>query len=259
MGRYRTLSRLPETASYNDYYQKKNSISTLKYARSIVNTKKDTDNFKLNCCKTTPVNSACCYIAVFQSYASLMRLLKQQAYFDNKCYYPADIPLTLMNGLKSEVCFDDFYKSVHNYAEGNCNELHLRNVNSCTEKLGQMFPYGYFNNTHKAPNMNLKRKLYLKCDKREQCPTYVYCQCQKSTTEEQQKCSCKEYSIVFPYNDEFITYTISGCNSPELYNYFNNPYNDPSKSYAAYVQRRDMGKKIQKESYKVFSKFNTGS
>lgn len=259
MGRYRTLSRLQDTVSYNDYYQKKSSISTLKYARSIVNTKKDTDNFKLNCCKTTPVNSACCYIAVFQSYASLMRLVKQQAYFDNKCYYPADIPLTLMNGLKSEVCFDDFYKSVHNYAESNCDKLYIRNVNNCTEKLGQMFPYGYFNNNMKSPNINLKRKLYLKCDEREKCPTYVYCQCQKSTTEEQQKCNCKEYSIVFPYNDEFVTYTISGCNSPELYNYFNNPYNDPSKSYATYAQKRDTGIKLQKESYKVFSKFNTGS
>ena len=51
MGRYRTLSRKQYAESYNDYYQKKNSISTLKFARSIVNTNKPTDNFILNCCK----------------------------------------------------------------------------------------------------------------------------------------------------------------------------------------------------------------
>ena len=125
MGRYRTISRKPETASYNDYYQKKNSISTLKFARSIVNTDKQTDNFTLNCCKTIPVKSEDCYIAVFQSYASLMRLLKQQAFFDKCCNGCSDVPLTLMNGLKSEICFDDFYKSIDRYSKDDCNHLYI--------------------------------------------------------------------------------------------------------------------------------------
>jgi hypothetical protein len=259
MGRYRTLSRSQDSVSYIDYYEKKNSISTLKYARSIVNTNKNTDNFKLNCCNTNPVNSACCYIAVFQSYASLMRLIKQQAYFDKKCNCCTDIPLTLMNGLKSEVCFDDFYKAVDNYVENKCDELYVRNVNTCTEKLGYMFPYGYFNNNAKSPNMSLKRKLYLKCDKMEKCPTYVYCKCNKETKEKQEECSCSEYDVVFPYNNEFVTYSISACESPELYEYFNNPYNRPENSYASHMQKRNTGEILQEESYKVFSKFNTGS
>ena len=129
MGRYRTLSRKPYAESYNDYYQKKNSISTLKFARSIVNTNKPTDNFILNCCKQKPVKSDDCYVAVFQSYASLMRLLKQQAFFDKCCNSCADVPLTLMNGLKSEICFDDFYKSVNHYSKNKCDNLYIRSVN----------------------------------------------------------------------------------------------------------------------------------
>ena len=81
MGRYRTLSRSQDSVSYIDYYEKKNSISTLKYARSIVNTNKNTDNFKLNCCNTNQLTVRVVTLQYF-SYASLMRLIKQQAYFD---------------------------------------------------------------------------------------------------------------------------------------------------------------------------------
>ena len=49
MGRFRTLSRCPKEINYNDYYKKKDSTTILKFARSIVYTNKDTDNFKLCC------------------------------------------------------------------------------------------------------------------------------------------------------------------------------------------------------------------
>ena len=35
MGRFRTLSRCPTADNYNDYYQKKDSTTILKFARSI--------------------------------------------------------------------------------------------------------------------------------------------------------------------------------------------------------------------------------
>lgn len=237
MGRYRTLSRKQYAESYNDYYQKKNSISTLKFARSIVNTNKPTDNFILNCCKAKPVKSDDCYVAVFQSYASLMRLLKQQAFFDKCCNGCTDIPLTLMNGLKSEICFDDFYKSIDHYSKNDCDNLYIRNVNKCQEKLNNLFPYGYFNNSNRLPNISLKRKLYLKCDKKEPCPTYIFCKCNKS----KENCKCCDYDVVFPYNDIFVTYTISGCNKPGVNEYFNN-----------------QNKVLQHEAINAFSKYNTG-
>ena len=237
MGRYRTLSRKQYAESYNDYYQKKNSISTLKFARSIVNTNKPTDNFILNCCKAKPVKSDDCYVAVFQSYASLMRLLKQQAFFDKCCNGCTDIPLTLMNGLKSEICFDDFYKSIDHYSKNDCDNLYIRNVNKCQEKLNNLFPYGYFNNSNRLPNISLKRKLYLKCDKKEPCPTYIFCKCNKS----KENCKCCDYDVVFPYNDIFVTYTISGCNKPGVNEYFNN-----------------QDKVLQHEAINAFSKYNTG-
>ena len=236
MGRYRTLSRKPYAESYNDYYQKKNSISTLKFARSIVNTNKPTDNFILNCCKQKPVKSDDCYVAVFQSYASLMRLLKQQAFFDKCCNSCADVPLTLMNGLKSEICFDDFYKSVNHYSKNKCDNLYIRSVNECKEKLNHLFPYGYFNNNNKLPNISLKRKLYLRCDKKEPCPTYIFCKCNKNKEE----CKCSDYDVVFPFNDTFVTYTISGCDKPHVNGFLNN-----------------QNKVLQNDAMNAFSKYNT--
>ena len=208
MGRYRTLSRKQYAESYNDYYQKKNSISTLKFARSIVNTNKPTDNF-----------------------------IKQQAFFDKCCNGCTDIPLTLMNGLKSEICFDDFYKSIDHFSKNDCDNLYIRNVNECQEKLNNLFPYGYFNNSNRLPNISLKRKLYLKCDKKEPCPTYIFCKCNKS----KENCKCCDYDVVFPYNDIFVTYTISGCNKPGVNEYFNN-----------------QNKVLQHEAINAFSKYNTG-
>lgn len=252
MGRFRTISRKSETESYNDYYQKKDSTAILKFARSIVNTDKPTDNFSLCCCNSSRVRSEQCYIAVFQSYASLIKLLKRQADLDKSCNSCADVPLTLMNGLKSEICFDEFYKSVDHYSDDGCKCLNTRNINKCTEKLGNLFPYGYFNNNCKSPNISLKRKLYLTCDKKEPCPTYVFCKCSPDAP----SCKCCDYNVVFPYNDTFLSYTISGCNTPKLYEYFNNPTNNPSKSFNAYNGKVQKDKLLQKTSTDVFSKYN---
>lgn len=252
MGRFRTLARKTETESYNDYYQKQDSKAMLKFARSIANNNKSTDNFSLCCCKTSPINTDKCYIAVFQSYASLIKLLKQHAYQNKDCTSCADVPLTLMNGLKSEICFDEFYKSVDHYSEDGCSCLNIRNINHCTEKLGRMYPYGYFNNDSKSPNISLKRKLYLTCDKKKPCPAYVFCKCSPTET----SCKCCDYNVVFPHNDTFLSYTISGCNTPEIYEYFNNPTNNPSKSFNAYNGKVQKDKLLQKTSTDVFSKYN---
>lgn len=252
MGRYRTLSRCPAPDSYNDYYQKKDSTAMLKYARSIVRTNKQTDNFSLCCDNTTPLKNSGCYIAVFQSYASLIKLLKRQADLDKRCNSCADVPLTLMNGLKSEICFEDFYKSIDNYSEDGCTDLKIRNINKCTEKLGRLFPYGYFNNNCKSPNISLKRKLYLTCDKKEACPTYVFCKCNKNTT----SCKCCDYNVVFPFNNTFLSYTISGCDNQELYEYFNNPTKNPSKTYATYTSNVEKEKKLRDAAIMSFSTYS---
>ena len=51
---------------HNDYY-KKDSATMLKFARSIVFTNKDTDNFSL-CCTTNKMVITKYYIACFASY-----------------------------------------------------------------------------------------------------------------------------------------------------------------------------------------------
>ena len=251
MGRFRTISYKAETDSYNDYYEKKDSGTMLKYARSIVNTKKMTDNFSICCSNCTPVRSNQCYIAVFQSYASLIKLLKRQAHLDNKCTSCKDVPLTLMNGLKSEICIKDFYKSVDQYTNSDCEKLKLQDVNKCTEKLGNLFPYGYYNNNSKTPNISLKRKLYLTCDKKKPCPTYIFCKCPADAP----SCKCCDYNVVFPFNNTFLSYKISGCQTPELYEYFNNPTNNPSKTYEIHQGNIHRGKAIQKMSEYAFSKY----
>ena len=252
MGRFRTISRKSETDSYNDYYQKKESTETLKFARSIINTKKSTDNFSICCYNCRPVKSEQCYIAVFQSYASLIKLLKRQAYLDRKCTSCKDVPLTLMNGLTSEICVKDFYKSVDHYIDDDCKKLTIQSVNKCTEILGNLYPYGYFNNNCKSPNISLKRKLFLTCDKKTPCPTYIFCKCPPNTP----SCKCCDYNVVFPFQNTFLSYTISGCQKKELYEYFNNPTNNPSKTYEIHQGNIDKSQSLQKISRDAFSKYN---
>jgi len=252
MGRFRTLSRCPKEINYNDYYKKKDSTTILKFARSIVYTNKDTDNFKL-CCTTNKIdNTYKCYIACFESYASLIKLLKRQAHLDKDCNTCADIPLSLMNGLESEVCFTEFYDEVNKFSDDGCRCLNVRKINNCVEKLGRLYPYGHFNNNCKSPNISLKRKLYLKCDDKEKCPTYVFCKCKPDA----ESCKCCDYNVYFPFKDKFLSYTVSGCDQPGLYDYFNNPTHNPSKTYEIYKEGLLNNERLEKEVADIFSKYN---
>ena len=252
MGRYRVFSRCPAPLCYNEYYQKKDSTTILKFARSIVNTNKKTDNFRLCCERCNPLESSDCYISVFQNYASLIQLLKRQAELDRCCTSCADVPLTLMNGLESELCFDEFYETIDSLDDNNCRCLNIRTLNKCIEKLGKLYPYGHFNNNCKSPNISLKRKLFLKCDNKEPCPTYVFCKCRPDAP----SCKCCDYNVIFPYNDRFLSYTISGCTTPRLYEYFNNPTNNPSKTAAKYVEKLRCDEILKNNIIDSFSKYS---
>jgi hypothetical protein len=252
MGRYRVFSKCPAPLCYTEYYEKKDSTTILKFARSIVHTDKKTDNFKMCCERCSPLESSDCYISVFQNYASLIKLLKREAELDKNCNSCADIPLTMLNGLESEICFDEFYETIDNFDENNCKCLNVRSVNNCIEKLGKLYPYGHFNNNCKSPNISLKRKLFLKCHEKKPCPTYVFCKCRPDAA----SCKCCDYNVVYPHNNKFISYTISGCDTPSLYNYFNNPTNNPSKTPDKYAERLRCDKILQNKILDSFSKYS---
>lgn len=251
MGRYRTLSRCPEPESYNDYYQKKDSTAMLKYARSLVNIHKPTDNFILCCRNTSPIQGRDCYIAVFQSYASLIKLMKRQASLDKCCTTCKDVPLTLMNGLKSEVCYDEFYKTVDYYSEDGCAKFSLDWTNVCAEKLGNLYPRGCFNNDCRSPNISLKRKLMLVCDKPDKCPTYVFCKCKENAA----SCKCCDYNVVFPYKNRFLSYSVSGCNNKAMYEFFNNPNRNPSKTFEVYSAGVERQRLLREAAIDTFSDY----
>ena len=252
MGRYRTLTTCLPEVNYNDYYKKKTSTAVLKFARSIVFTNKDTDNFQLCCTTNKSDDTYKCYIACFESYASLIKLLKRQAALDKTCNTCADVPLSLMDGIQSEICFGEFYEEVDKYSNDNCRCLNVRKINSCAEKLGKMYPYGHFNNNCESPNISLKRKLYLKCDEREKCPTYVFCKCKPDA----KSCKCCDYKVYFPFKDKFLNYTVSGCDQPGVYEYFNNPTNNPSKTYDKYKLNLARNQNLEAEVADIFSKYN---
>ena len=135
MGRYRTFSLNTPNYSSSDYTQKIKNIERLKFARSLNTTSKKTNEFEISCalkaqtieisnneiqcCQYDPsVNNLwtwqpACYIAIYENYKTMIELLLAQAKLDKNCYDCTDVPVSLHNGLTSEICYDDYYESIY--------------------------------------------------------------------------------------------------------------------------------------------------
>ena len=138
MGRFRTLSRAKDTFDYSQYNERVQGLERLKFARSIEGTWKQTDNFSV--CGNT--------IVAFKNHATLVELQKAQSINGPHCDKCPDVPVTLHNGLQSEICYNEYFNTINELEHHPCKCVNLHKIDLCKERSGKLFEYGHFNNNH---------------------------------------------------------------------------------------------------------------
>lgn len=241
MGRFRTLATKPQTYNYSQYTERISGLERLKFARSIVGTDKPTRNFTL--CDNT--------ISTFENHQTLMDLQTAQSINGPHCNGCPDVPVTLHNGLQSEICYNEYFRTINELECHPCKCINLHKLDLCKERTGKLYEYGHFNNNHPDLNYNLHRRLLLVCKKRKPCPVYVFCKCPPRT----KNCKCCDYTVTFPFQDKFLHYTVSGCKTKKAYREANNPEHNPAKSYKKYLAQKSANEIIEDISTLDFSKY----
>lgn len=264
MGRFRTSQFNNKQYTSSEYTNKNKNIEILKYARSIINVEKETSEFKLDCMlKKYNLNENNCvdpsfvimpsiYLAVFENYKSMINLLLEQANYDKDCGSCPDVPTSLFEGLRSEFCYDDYFKSISENNNILCKCIPFKDVDVCQVESGKLYPYGNFNNNNPNINKSLRRKLFLKCNERKICPTYIYCKCSQELIDSH-GCKCCDFTVSFPFKNQFVNYVVSGCRDKILYEEANNETQNPSKSYEIYREKLNYNKHFQEEAYNSYS------
>ena len=241
MGRFRTLTQTSDTFDYSQYNARIGGLERLKFARSIKNTPKTTDNFSI--CGNS--------IITFRNHSTLVELQKAQSINGPHCNGCPDVPVTLHNGLQSEICYNEYFNTVNELEHHPCKCVNLHKIDLCKERKGKLYEYGHFNNNRPDLNYNLHRKLVLCCVERKPCPVYVFCKCPPDTKD----CKCCDYTVTFPFQDKFLHYTVSGCKDKKSYQKANNPHKNPSKTYRKYLAQKSANEIIEDISALDFSKF----
>ena len=273
MTRFRISQFNNSQSSCSDYTNKIKNRETLKFARSISSNDKTTHQFMLDCTlrkeyiEISGNKTICCsnnnpalisdikeiwqpaiYIAVFNNFNTMINLLLEQATLDKNCSDCADVPSTLNNGLTSEFCFDDKFNTISNLSSHPCKCLPLHNIDICQVKSNTLYPHGHFNNNDPSVNKGLRRRLILNCNKKEPCPTYIYCKCPPNEI----NCRCCDYTVSFPFRNKTITYMISGCDE-KIFNLINFTGN-PNSTYSAYAEQIKYNEIIKNKSISSFSR-----
>ncbi len=250
-----------EMLDYNSYYKKKVGLTNYQYALlqnpSTNNIKNN--NFLMNDCNSKSIYN-------YKSYDTLINLSKVSAYLDPSCVQCLDVPVNLMNGLQSELYYNDLYEvgctnsCIENREEDtfcectNCRKIPL--INNCLEKTGKLFPYGKFNNSIKNPAIRIHSLNNIdanKCQEELECPPYVICQCSLPLED----CECCNYTVTTPFDDESnIKYTensIADCNSLETLL----PYQQLYASQLQEMERQKLqeDKILSEKAVSIYSKF----
>ena len=196
---------------FNSLYSKKISLSLLKFARNVPSIQNNNFNssFSMNECTNIPSSKKIVY---YKSYDTLINLSKISSLLDPSCTQCADVPLNLMNGLQSEVYYNDLYETECKKLEsedrfcGCARCLKIPIINYCYEKSGKMFPYGRFNNSIKNPPIKIQslKNINGECQEKLECPTYIMCKCSPYN----ENCECCKYTTTTPFdNKSNIKYT----------------------------------------------------
>jgi len=250
----------PQIFDYTSYYKNKVGLTNYQYALlqtpSVNNAKNNT--FSMNTCDQSSNR-----IYNYKSYDTLIQLSKVSAYLDPCEAHCLDVPVNLMNGLHSEVYYNDLYEVECTKEDGEedrcceCNKcLKIPRINNCLEKTGKLFPYGKFNNSIKNPAIqihSLKNINANNCQEKIECPPYVICPCLRPLDE----CECCNYTVTTPFDaDTNIKYTensIVDCSNLEILL----PYQQTYITYLQEIKTRKLqeDKILSEKAINIYSKF----
>jgi hypothetical protein len=286
-----TLNQTP--TDFNTLYKKKNSIAAFQYARNHTAAANNMNNtaFLMNECPTSNVYTPQMKnIVNYTSYASLIELSKIAALLDPNCSECADVPVNLLNGLKSELQYTDLYdskctkliieenkhekedrkdkfKNNNNYCKKDkfcgCSRcLKIPRINECNEKLGIMYPYAQFNNSTKNPSIQIKsiQNVNKWCQEKLDCPEYVLCKCSPYV----ENCDCCKFTTTTPFTSNTnVKYTDNNTKTckEENDNPFLNSLSPEGRAELLKIKADKLAsdKLLSKESVNIYSKFGAPS
>tara|TARA_X000001036_G_scaffold439750_1_gene492096 strand:+ start:1101 stop:1880 length:780 start_codon:yes stop_codon:yes gene_type:complete len=182
MGRFRVFNH-GATVSSSDLNQRKKGSEMMKYLRGKAPEKED---------QGVIVDYSKLEVVYFKSYQEFMNTTRNYLKHNPYCFECADVPSSLIDGLESELCYDELYAHVRDCTLDYCNQCEkILKTNDCLEGL---FPYGHYNNNDKPDTFMFPTKIKLdECGEKKTCPKYVYCKCPPKMNEK-----CCYYEELFP-------------------------------------------------------------
>jgi hypothetical protein len=204
----RPFAKSSNEMDYNTYYKRKAGLTNYQYARLHTSATNNTTNpnFLMNECPSTTPNCNAKKIYNYNSYETLINLSKIASTLNPNCRECADVPTNLLNGLQSELCYNEVYESECTKLEsedrwnGCARCLKIPIMNNCLDKTGILFPYGRFNNAHKSPAIEIHslRNISCECVENLECPFYVLCQCSSNV----ENCESCKYTTTTPFDEK---------------------------------------------------------
>ena len=182
MGRFRVFNH-QNTVSSSELNQRLKGNEMMKYLRDKSPQKEDNN---------TIVDYSKLEVVYFNSYQQFINATKSYLRNNPDCFECADVPSNMIEGLKSELCYDELYAHVRDCTLDYCNKCErILKTNDCLEGL---FPYGHFNNNKQPDTFVFPTKIKIdNCAEKPKCGKYVYCKCPTTMNKE-----CCVYEELFP-------------------------------------------------------------
>jgi hypothetical protein len=247
---------------YNAYYKRKAGLTNYQYARLHTSAANNTINsqFLMNECPSTTPKCNAKKIYNYTSYETLINLSKIASSLNPDCRECADVPTNLLNGLQSEICYNELYESECTKLEsedrwcGCARCLKIPIINDCYDKTGILFPYGRFNNSNKSPEIKIHslKNISCECVEKLECSEYILCQCSPLV----ENCECCKYTTTMPFDEKTnVTYTNNSrgeCLDPLF-----SRLPPDQKAEILEMKRKKLAedKLLSKKAFNIFSKF----
>ena len=200
MGRFRVFNQNPVISS-SDLNQRKKGNEMMRYLR-------EKDPYKLD--NNVVVNYNNAEIVYFNSYQEFINAAKSYLRNNPNCFKCADVPLNIIDGIHSEISYDELYSHVKGCTLEHCNKCEkILKIKDCTQGL---YPYGHFNNNNKADIFMFPAKVKIDvCQNKVPCQKYVYCKCPDNMN-----INCCNYDISYPNQHNHVSVQSTQSSDTEI-------------------------------------------
>ncbi len=197
MGRFRVFNQNPAVCS-SDLNQRIKGNEMMRYLR-------EKDPEKLDDNLVVDYNNA--EVVYFNSYQEFINATKSYLRNNPDCFKCADVPLNIIDGINSELCYDELYSHLKGCMLDYCNKCEkILKINECSEGL---FPYGHFNNNTKVDTFMFPAKVKIDvCDTKQPCQRYVYCKCPPTMEKK-----CCIYELTYPNQHKKVSVVSNRSNN----------------------------------------------